>query len=302
MFGTLLSVFLDVVLPVFGVVGAGYLLGPRLKLEARTLSRTAFYLFVPAFVFNVISSTHVEAAAAGRMAAFVVVSCALFALLGFLAARLMRCTREMTAAFVMVSVFGNVGNFGLALVDFRLGPEGLAPATIFFVFINIVAFGTAVVAAAWAAGGGMAALLSILKTPGLMAVGPAVIVSYFGIELPPTVTRIVGLLAQAMIPVMLVALGLQLSEAEGLKVGPRVAVASMIRLVAAPMIAWAIIGFFGISGMDASAGIIQSGMPVAVLVSIVAIEYRVEPTFVTTTVFFTTVMSLPTLSILLSII
>ena len=300
--GLLFGVFLDVVVPVFGLVALGYVVGPRLKLEARTLSRVAFYLFVPAFVFDVISRTPIDPGSASRMAGFVLLSSALFSLLGWLAARALGCSRHMTAAFIMTATFGNVGNFGLALVNFRLGPEGLAPATIFFVLINIVAFGTCVVVAAWARGGGARAILSVFKTPGLVAVIPAALVAWGDVALPATVTRSVGLLSQAMIPVMLLALGIQLAGATSLKITREEVVATGLRLLAAPALAWATIGWFGITGMDRAAGIIQCGMPVAVLVSIVSIEYDVAPDFVTSTVFFSTLCSLPTLTLLLAIV
>ena len=117
MFLSLFAVFLDVVVPVFGIVALGYFLGPRLELSPRTLSRAAFYVFVPAFVFHTISNSQVVLGEALRMVSFVVVSHTLFAAAGWLVARVLRCNREMTAAFVMIAVFGNVGNFGLALIN-----------------------------------------------------------------------------------------------------------------------------------------------------------------------------------------
>jgi len=60
----LVSIFLDVLTPVFALVVLGYVVGPRLGLEGRTLSRFAYYLLTPAFVFNVLSSARIEAALA----------------------------------------------------------------------------------------------------------------------------------------------------------------------------------------------------------------------------------------------
>ena len=60
-FGGLFSVFLNVVTPVFILVVIGYFIGPRLNVEARSLSRTAYYVLVPAFIFNIISEAKIEA-------------------------------------------------------------------------------------------------------------------------------------------------------------------------------------------------------------------------------------------------
>lgn len=302
MFGELLGVFLNVVTPVFGIVIIGYLIGPRLELEARTLSRIAYYVLVPAFVFRVVSTSEIVLSDTLRMAAFVFVCHAVFAVAGWLVARALRCSREMTAAFVMVSVFGNVGNFGLALVHFRLGAEGLAYATIYFVLINIVAFGICVAVASSARGSGSSPLVSVLKTPALVAVVPAVLFSLNDVQVPTMAARILELLSGAMIPAMLLTLGLQLAGADSLRLSWKELTATSLRLVVAPLIAATLIGWFGLTGINRSAGILQSGMPVAILVSIVSIEYGIAPTFVTTVVFLSTLCSLPTLTFLLAVV
>ena len=70
-FGGLFFVFLNVVSPVFILVIIGYFIGPRLNVEARSLSRTAYYVLVPAFVFNIISEAKIEAELALQMVGFI---------------------------------------------------------------------------------------------------------------------------------------------------------------------------------------------------------------------------------------
>ncbi|MCA9932238.1 MAG: hypothetical protein KC419_27325, partial [Anaerolineales bacterium] len=60
----LVEIFFNVITPVFALVLIGYLAGPRLGLEARTLSRLAYFVLIPSFVFNVMSSAKMEAALA----------------------------------------------------------------------------------------------------------------------------------------------------------------------------------------------------------------------------------------------
>jgi len=297
------SVFADVVLPVFAIVGLGYLLGPRLGLEARTLARTAYYVFVPAFMFDVIARADVELARAARMAAFAVATHLAFAALGWGVARALGRPREVVAGFVMLAVFGNVGNFGLALVTFRLGPEALVPASIYFIVILVVAFAVSVGAAAWARGGGaLHAMGQVVKTPALVVVLPAALVSGLDLHLPLALTRAVGLLGGAMIPTMLFVLGLQLSEAKGLRLSGDVLLASALRLVAAPALAALLVPFFGLKGLERAAGLLQAAMPAAILVAIVSLEYRVAPQFVMSAVVWSTLLSLPTLTVLLALV
>ena len=57
---------------------------------------------------------------------------------------------------------------------------------------------------------------------------------------------------------------------------------------------------FGLSGLPQSTGIIQASMPAAVLTVIIAIEYDLVPGLVTTTVLFSTLASLVTVTLVLA--
>jgi predicted permease len=59
---------------------------------------------------------------------------------------------------------------------------------------------------------------------------------------------------------------------------------------------------FGLQGMAYNAGVLEASMPTAVLSTILATEYDVEPAFVTTAVFSSTLLSPLTLTPLLWIL
>lgn len=302
MFFQIASIFIDSVIPVFTLVLLGRFAGPKLALEARTLSKTAYYILIPCFVFDMVSQMEMAFAAAGQMILYATLTHCLAAAAAFIIARILNCSKEMTAAFVIISTFGNVGNLGLPLIDFSLGEMAREPATIYFITIVLVAFVICVGTAAWTKGTGLSAVLSVFRTPSLIAMVPALLF-YTTDSVPPLfLSRITGLLGQAMIPIMLLTLGVQLSEIKKIDFSTKVVVASCIRLVIAPLIAVALTVFFPLSGMEVRAGILQAGMPVAILGSIIAIEYDVVPSFVTTTVLFSTLLSLVTLTILIHLV
>jgi predicted permease len=103
-----------------------------------------------------------------------------------------------------------------------------------------------------------------------------------------------------MIPVMLLVLGLQLARTRALRITADVLLATGLRLLAAPALAAVLAAPFGLDGVVRAVGILQAGMPVAILVAIIANDYAIEPELVMTTVFFSTVVSLPTLTVLLA--
>lgn len=302
MFLQLFSIFLNVVVPVFILVLFGYVLGPRLDINYRSLSRTAYYIFVPAFVFNVLSQLEIDLITAGRMVFGISLVYVITGLAGWLLAKALGYGREMAVAFLMTCVFGNVGNFGLALTGFRLGEAGMESATVYMVTINTLAFTLCVVAAGWVHNGGFGAVKNLFRTPGVVVLPFALIFPLTGIEPPVMVLRVTGLLAGAMIPMMLLVLGLQLREAGKLEWGVPTFTACGVRLLLGPAVAFLCFPLLGLSGLQESAGVLQASMPAAVLTAIIALENNIAPTFVTSVVFASTLLSLVSLTIVMAFI
>ena len=300
--GGIFLVFLNVVTPVFILVVIGYFVGPRLKIDARSLSRTAYFVFIPAFVFNIISEAKIDSGLALQMLSFILVAQIAVALLGFLVGKALRQSREITAAFVLIATFGNVGNFGLPLIVFRLGETARTFATVYFVATVFISFVICVGVASWARSGGVTAVFSVFKTPALIALIPALVFNITDVEVPIFLSRLSGLLGQAMIPVMLITLGVQMGEITKIKINFNVFAASTVRLIGGPVLALLIVPYFGLEGLERSTGILQAAMPAAVLASIIALEYKLLPEFVTTTVLFSTLYSVLTLTVILTFI
>ncbi len=298
----LFSIFINVVTPVFILVGLAYVLGPRLGIQYRSLSRTAYYLLIPAFIFNVLSRVRVDLATAGQMVTGVAAVYIATGFLGLLAARLMGYGKELAVAFFMTCVFGNVGNFGLAMTQFRLGEGAMDSATIYMVTVNTVSFMSCVLAAAWVRKGGFSAVVTLFKTPGVVVL-PIALIFPLTQTLPPVmVQRVCGLLGDAMIPLMLLVLGLQLREAGRLEWGRPVMAACLVRLAVGPLLAFALVPLVGLTGTPASAGILQASMPPAVLTAVIAMEHDVAPTFVISVVFVGTLVSLISLTVVMALL
>jgi predicted permease len=298
----LLNIFLNVLAPVFLLVLLGYLAGPRLQFEARTLSRFAYFILTPAFVFSILSQTRIEANLAGRMIGFITVVYIGSIVIAFVIARLTRRSAKMTAAYVMIAAFGNVGNFGLPIVQFAEGSEALGAATVYFLANLVLAFVVCVAAANFSRGFSLSMAGQVFRTPALIALVPALIVSWANIQLPAVVTRPLDLLAGALIPTMLIVLGAQLAAAGLPRLSCDLLMSSGIRLISGPALAFAVAGWFMLPPLERSVGILQASMPTAVLVSIIAMENDLLPEFVTTTVLFSNVASIATLTIVLALL
>jgi malate permease and related proteins len=136
----------------------------------------------------------------------------------------------------------------------------------------------------------------------VIAVVPALLFNSFGVRPPLVIERPTGLLAGAMVPVMLLALGVQLAGAGLPRLDGDMLGASLVRLLAGPALAALIVIPFHLTSLARDAGVLQSAMPAAVLASIIAIEHNLLPTFVTATVLFSTLLSIVTLAAILAVL
>ena len=297
--GELAAIFLNVLAPVFAIVLLGYLVGPPLGLHARTLARIAYYLLAPAFTFSTLGTANLELAQAARMFAYILAIQGCCCLAGFLTARILRRPAPMVAAYILIAVFSNVGNFGLAIVRFALGDDATIPATIAYVAISTSSFAIGVAAANYVRGGSLTAALAVAKTPAVVAFVVAIACNAAAIPIPAAIVRSTDLLGAAMIGVMLLGLGVQFAETGLPRPNADMFISSGVRLVAGPIIAALLAVPFGVTGLERGAGIIQAATPVAVFAAIIALEHDLLPDFVTATVLLSTALSLGTIAAVL---
>jgi predicted permease len=296
----MLQLFSENLLPVFLVAGMGYLLAARLDLDPRPISRVAFYILVPCLIFQLIVENELPGDALVRMFAFTLVGLISLAALTGLVCHLLGWSRSMTIAAVLVVMLPNAGNYGLSVNLFAFGEAGLAQAGLFFVSSAILTFTLGVFVASLGKASFRQAFIGLYKVPTIWAVVASFGMLAAGWRLPTPAARTVELLAAGCIPVYLIILGMQLrSKALRGPVGP-LALAGGMRLIGGALAGLLLAAVFGLEGTARQAGILQSGMPSAVITIVIATEYDVEPAFVTAVVFFTTLMSPLTLTPLLS--
>jgi hypothetical protein len=298
----LIQIFVNILVPVFALVGLGYVTGPRLQFETRTLTRFAYYILTPAFLFNVLSAAQIPPSLALRMALFMLTVATGGIVIAYLIARLLGCTSEVTAAHVLVAAFGNVGNFGLPIIQFKLGDGALAPASFYFFVLSIFGFVAGVTAATWRKGTGLSSVVAVFKTPATIAALLAFVVNLLDVSLPLFAQRAIGLVASAMIPTMLVTLGVQLAGMRIPRFNRDVLLASVVRLVVGPVLALMLVAPFALTGVERGAGILQASMPAAVLAALIALEHDLMPEFVTTAVLLSTLVSAVTLTVVLALV
>jgi predicted permease len=296
----LLSIFANDVLPIFIVASVGFLLARFLKADVKTLSRVTFNALVPCLVFNLLVTSQISPDEFGKMVLFTVCVVLGIGMIGWLVTRPLRFSRALTGAFLIVIMFSNGGNYGLSVNNFAFGKEALARATIYFVTSTILMYTVGVFLASSGKSGYRKALTGIFKIPAVYGVIAAVIVMLTRTTLPPPVMRPIELLSGASLPMMILVLGMQLERAIKPENPLLIGLATVLTLIISPLLALWLVKILGLSGAARQAAMIEASMPTAVVTTILALEYEVVPSFVTSVVLVSTLLSPVTVTLLIA--
>jgi predicted permease len=298
----LLTLFLNNLLPIILMAGAGFFLARGLKLNPRTLSQVIFYIFSPCLVFMLL--THSELANDDILSTMVFAGSFVLLVGGiaWAAGRLLKLDRRMLAAVMITSMLMNAGNYGLPVTQFAFGETALAYAALIFVVMSMLGNSAGVLIASAGSASLKDSLLGLLRLPATYALLFGIIFVQFNWILPLPLDRTVNLLGNAASPAMLILLGMQLTNVRWNGLTRALSLAAGIRLIVSPLLALGLCYAFGVSGPLYQASVLQSAMPTAVMTTMLATEFDTEPTFVTTVVMVTTLLSPLTITPLLSIL
>jgi len=298
----LFTLFFNNLFPILLAAAIGFALAKWVGVNPRPLSQVVFYVFSPILVFNLIRNSQLSNQDILITLAFALVLFLCIGILTWLVGGALRLDRKTLAAVLITAMFMNAGNYGLPLTSFAFGEQALAFASIFFVVNAMLTNTVGIVIASSGSTSVINAIKGLIKFPAIYALSLGVIFLQFDWQLPTGLDRTIILLSNAAIPCMLVLLGMQLVNIRlNGHIRPLILTSSM-RLLVAPALAFGLTRLFGITGPAQQGVVLEAGMPVAVLTTILATEFDAEPTFVTTAVLVTTLLSPLTLTPLLALL
>jgi hypothetical protein len=296
---SLIQIFLNNLLPILLISGAGFALGKYQVIDPKSLGRVLFYFLSPILIFNLLTESELSLQGILRMVGYSAVVMTAVALLGLVAGLALRLDRVTLTAVVLTCLVSNNGNYGMPLVGFAFGPESLAYASVYYVTTALLFNTVGVVIVSLGHLNLKSAFLSLFKVPAIYAIGIALVFIQTGWQLPIPIQRAVSLAAGGAVPLMLVLLGLELQRTQWTRDLRPMTVTTVLRLLAGPLVGFLVSGLFGLKGTERQAGITQASMPTAVMTTILATEYNIKPQLVTAIVFVSTILSPLTLTPLL---
>ncbi len=292
----------NVLFPVFAIVAVGYLVARRIGIEPPALATLAYWVLGPAFIFDVLAGAELDPGVVWRVVGSTIITMTLVGMGAALVMRTIGRSFSEMAAGVLTSTYGNVGNFGLAISAFALG-EGVLPiASIVMVTVNTIGILIGVGLASIRHHSAVRSIATAVFSPLALAVIPALVVNVTGTVLPLWLDRPVSLLAAALIPVMLLTLGVQIAAMPRALPRGLVSVPIALKLVVSPLVA---VGATALLGIGVGAGdvvVLQAAMPSAVFTSLIALEHDLEADYVTSVVLSGTLASALTLPAVITLI
>ncbi len=247
--------------------------------SAQTLNLFVVYVSLPALVLLRVPQLSFSSQVIAPLVLPWIMLC-VSALLVLACSRLFHWSREITGALLLMIPLGNTSFFGIPMVAAFFGDSGVPYAVLYDQLGSFPALSTygAIILATYS-GGSKPAPAAIVKK--ILTFPPfiALIIGLFlmGTTLPLVATNILEMVAASLVPVVMVAIGLQIT----LKLPPGswgpFGIGLGLRLVVAPVVALFLCLSLGFSGPAVQVAIFESGMPPMVTAGALAMIAGLAP-------------------------
>ena len=282
---------IDVIAPVFFVIGIGYYLG-RKNPEINTDFITTFAgnVGTPAMIFYTITTTGVTLSVFTEYFIYSLIIIGGFSLVGIVFLLLLK--KDFVSELPPL-ILPNTGNMGIPICLFAYGTAGLGVASAIASVIILLHFTLGVLLAKKSF-----SFKILIKNMPIYGIIISVIFLYFEWDVPGYLENTTFLLTYATIFLVLMSLGIALSRLKVVS-WTHASILGAVRVIIGPLIGFGLIKFLNLNGFAAGVLLIQSCMPSAVLTYLVGSMYseRKVVDSVASVIVTSTVMSFITIPI-----
>ena len=282
---------IDVIAPVFFVIGVGYYLG-RKNPEINTDFITTFAgnVGTPAMIFYTITTTGVTLSVFTEYFIYALIIIGGFSIVGIIFLLLLK--KDFISELPPL-ILPNTGNMGIPICLFAYGTAGLGVASAIASVIILLHFTLGVLLAKKSF-----SFEILIKNMPIYGIIVSVIFLYFDWDVPGYLENTTFLLTYATIFLVLMSLGIALSRLKVVS-WTHASILGAVRVIIGPLIGFGLIKFLNLNGFAAGVLLIQSCMPSAVLTYLVGSMYseRKVVDSVASVIVTSTVMSFITIPI-----
>jgi hypothetical protein len=306
-----MAILLEIVIPVFGLVGLGYLAGRRAWIDragVRALSGFAFTFAIPALLFRSMAQMDLAGAVAWPfLLSYYLAAVAMFAA-GTLASRWL-FARTLAEAGIggLCSSYSNAVLLGIPLLLTAFGDRAGLPALLMVAFHSALMFPLVTVVVEIGRGQGarlrqipIATVRGLVRNPILWGLGLGLLWNATGWPLPASLESLLRTLGQAAVPVALFAMGASLVGYRLGRLPLEPLTLSAFKLLAMPALVF-LLGrtVFGLEPLWLEVAVVMAALPAGVNVYVLGQQYDANAKGAAATVLLSTALSLITVSALL---
>ncbi|MBO0981453.1 AEC family transporter [Microbacterium sp. SD291] len=286
------------------VIGRIDLLGPHAR---HVLGRLIFFVLSPFLLFVVLAHADAKLLFSALLPVSAIAAVAVIAVYALIAKYVWKRPVGMAVIGALSSGQVNSNNIGIPLSLYLLGSAAYPAPVILMQLLVFTPISLTILDAV------TSDQVSLRRTLTRTATNPIIIgsllgtiVSVFGLSVPEIVMAPAQLIADAAVPVLLISYGISLHGQRVLGTsGHRrdVVLASGLKLIAMPLIAWAVAEFvFGLSDAEVLIVVVLAALPTAQNVFNYSQRYDVGEAISRDTVFLTTIGCLPVLVLIMALL
>ena len=282
---------IDVIAPVFFVIGIGYYLGKKNpEINTDFITTFAGNVGTPAMIFYTITTTGVTLSVFTEYFIYALIIIGGFSLVGIIFLLLLK--KDFVSELPPL-ILPNTGNMGIPICLFAYGTAGLGVASAIASVIILLHFTLGVLLAKKSF-----SFEILIKNMPIYGIIVSVIFLYFEWDVPGYLENTTFLLTYATIFLVLMSLGIALSRLKVVS-WTHASILGAVRVIIGPLIGFGLIKFLNLNGFAAGVLLIQSCMPSAVLTYLVGSMYseRKVVDSVASVIVTSTVMSFVTIPI-----
>ncbi|MDA7715205.1 AEC family transporter [Pelagibacteraceae bacterium] len=282
---------IDVIVPVFFVIGIGYYLGKKNpEINTDFITTFAGNVGTPAMIFYTITTTGVTLSVFTEYFIYALVIIGGFSVVGVLFLLLLK--KDFISELPPL-ILPNTGNMGIPICLFAYGTAGLGVASAIASVVILLHFTLGVLLAKKSF-----SLEILIKNMPIYGIIVSVIFLYFEWDVPGYLENTTFLLTYATIFLVLMSLGIALSRLKVVS-WTHASILGAVRVILGPLIGFGLIKFLNLDGFAAGVLLIQSCMPSAVLTYLVGSMYSEKKVVdsVASVIVTSTIMSFVTIPI-----
>lgn len=285
-----MNLVFPVLLPIFTLILIGFLYAKFRDVNMETANRMNMDIFIPALLIDALSRQSFSILNYQSLALAAVIIILVSGILAWLFAKAFKLSVSM---FVPSMMFNNSGNMGLPLAVLAFGENALSAAVILFLAENLLHFtlGTYIV-------NGRISWWNLIKMPINIATIIGLTFSFTHWQMPELLYTPIHLLSQIVIPLMLVSLGVRMTQIDlsAWKIG---FIGALVCPIVAVIPACIVILLIPLEPVQRAQLLVFATLPPAVLNFMVAEKYNKSPVEVASIVAVGNAFSIVSLSLML---